>query len=356
MSHVHSPSRHDSKKKSASKKKMKAIMNERRWQYVRVGVTEEVLTENFSFLNDAVVIRSSADGIPLMTTTGIYGPIHQDQKVSFAQGTKNIVEVHSDKRQKKKDSLLTELKSLRAHAKPPKKGNSIVVQAKWISGNDGGALPSVGSSANVFGATGSLLVNEPEVNFPVLDINHKDFHSSLAYYGAKLLQPKEPFYMGFDKPLFGIEYDTHSPGYIRDYAMKSFGGGGLFVEHHPFPHIWFPNPAESTMDSNICRILLGRVIESEEEQKKDNKASQKENECPNRKGDKLQPKYHFTIFRIPSNAGYALAVDECCIHNDSFCKGRQVVFLANTDADTVALRKTSPFENIRISEEETPHG
>lgn len=352
MSHVHSPSRHDKTPTKYTKKQMKAIMKEQRWQYTHIGVSKEVLEDNFAFLNDAVVIRSSAEGIPLMTTTGIYGPIMPNTTVILKQDKNNVVFAAAGNDTNKKESLLNQLKQLKANTPAPKEGNSTIVQAKWVSGKDGGGLPSVGSSANVFGATGALLVNENEVDFPVIDYTNKDFDETLAFYGAKLIKPNTAFYMDFDKPLFGMEYDTQLPGYIKDYVMKPYGGGGLFVEHHPFPHIWFPNPDANT-DGNICRILLGRIIESEEEQRIDNKNSKKENKCPERKGDIVKPKYHFTVFRIPSD-GHAIAVDECCIHNDSFCKGKQVVFLANTDANTVALRETSPFKNLRITEKENP--
>lgn len=354
MSHVYSPSRHKEKKETVSNQKMKEIMNERRWQYVDVGISDEVLKENFDFLNDAVVIRSGAEGIPLMTTTGIYGPIKPYEKVRLEQGKGKGAVVKVEEKYSEEYSLLDELKERRIHAKIPKEGNALKVQAKWISGKDGGGLPSVGSSANVFGATGSLLVNETEIDFPVLDIYHEDFDETLKYYGAKILKPGESFHMGYDKPLFGMEYDTSLPGYIQDYVMKSYGGGGLFVEHHPFPHIWFPNPTEDEKPTNICRVLLGRIIESKEEQERDDRESWEENRCPERHGNKKKPEYHFTVFRFPSN-GHAIAVDECCIHNDSFCNGKQVVFLANTDANTVALRETAPFKNLRISEQESPH-
>ena len=77
------------------------------------------------------------------------------------------------------------MKQLRANALPLKKENAIAVQAKWVSGKEGGGLPQVGSSANVFGVAGALLVNETEVDFPVMDIDDKDFNATLAYYGAK---------------------------------------------------------------------------------------------------------------------------------------------------------------------------
>ncbi len=350
MSHV-DRSTNVSSKKTISPKQRERILNERRWKYVKKKPSKEILDKYFDFLNDAVVIRSSAEGIPLMTTTGIYGPIEKHQVVQLHQGQDSIIKVLSD-HPKKKDSLLKELKELKKHAKVPKKNNSVVVKAKWISGKEGGLLPSIGASSNVFGSTGSLLVNEMNVDFPVLDINHIDFHETLHYYGAKLLEPFEPFSMEFDKLLFGMEYDTSLPAYIKDYVMEPYGGGGLFVEHHPFPHIWFPNPDEAEKETNICRILLGRIVPKN---KKENaKINKYENKCLEIEGDPEKPEYHFTVFRIPSD-GHALAVDECSIHNDSFCKGKQVVFLADTSANTVALRETAPFKNIRITEKETPH-
>jgi len=349
MSHVFRSPQQEGKK-PISPEEQKQIMNEERWQYVRLGISDDTLNENFDFLNDAVVIRSGALGIPLMTTTGIYGPIEPHQTVRLQQSKSAVVKVVSEKPEKK--TLLHELKDLKKNAKTPKKGNSLVVNAKWIAGTEGGALPTVGKSANVFGATGSLLVNASEVNFPVLDMYHKDFHETLAYYGAKLLKPNEPFFMGYDMPIYGMEYDTSLPGYVQDYVMETFGGGGLFVERHPFPHIWFPNPDENERATNICRILLGRIVPKSEKQTE--KINKHENKCLEIEGDPITPEYHFTVFRIPTD-GHAVAVDECSIHNDSFCNGKQVVFLANTLANTVALRETAPFKNIRISEAETPH-
>jgi hypothetical protein len=294
MAHIFNPLRHAEPKKHYTKEEREAIMNERRWQYVQLGISEEVLEKHFDFLNNGVVIRSGAEGIPMMTTTGIYGPIEPNQTVILDQSRDRVVIPLELSGASEKKSLLHELKERRIWAKEPRKEHSVVVKAKWVSGKDGGGLPNVGSSSNVFGATGSLLVNETDIDFPVIEHTDKHFDETLAFYGAKLLKPDEAFHMGYDKPLFGMEYDTRLPGYIQDYVMHEHGGGGLFVEHHPFPHIWFPSD------------------------------------------------------------GHAIAVDECCIHNDSFCNGKQVVFLADTDANTVALRETAPFKNLRISEKEVP--
>ncbi len=332
----------------------KLILEEPRWKYAKGQVDENTLNEFFNFLNEAVVIRSDAQGIPLMTTTGIYGPIGTTDTVSLHQGREHTVEIHSsDVVDDKTKHLLHQLKALKRDAQSPSPENCAKVHAKWVSGEEGGGLPNVGKSANVFGGTGSLLVNESNIEFPILNINHPKFHAVLAYYGAKLLHKDEPFYMGYDKPIFGLEYDTSLPGYIQDYVMKDWGGGGLFVEHHPFPHIWFPNPAEGKEETNVCRVLLGRIVPNSEgeyrEQCEDYTKDDGE-KCLLIDGDKQNPEYRFTLFEIPTNGHYALAVDECTIHNDSFCNGRQVVFLADTKANTVALRETSPFKNIRINQ------
>ena len=346
MSHIHK-----SDNKHYTPEQRKKLLEEPRWQYARNQVNPEVLNQYFNFLNQGVVIRGNAEGIPLMKTTGIYGPIGTHDTVELHRGVKNTVKVVSQKPvENQEDHLLYQLKHLKAHARAPEPDLCAKVHAKWVSGADGGKLPNVGKSSNVFGYIGSLLINEPDIDFPVLDIHHPKFHDTLAYYGAKLLGKEEPFYMGYDKPIFGMEYDTTLPGYIQDYVMKSYGGGGLFVEHHPFPHIWFPNPADEEKDSTICRILLGRVIPENGEQADEQKADyiKDGDSCILITGKKSNPEYRFTVFEIPQD-GSAVAVDECCIHNDSFCNGKQVVFLADTKANTVALRKTSPFEDLRIS-------
>lgn len=329
----------------------KQLLEEPRWAYAKKQVDHKVLEENFNFLNEGVVIRGNAEGIPLMTTTGIYGPIRPHDRVCLHRGADRTVTVVSSKPEpNKKKHLLQQLKELKAKARAPEPGLCAKVFAKWVSAAEGGAIPELGASSNVFGSTGSLFINETDIQFPVIDIHHPKFHDTLAYYGAKLLKLKEEFYMGFDKPLFGMEYDTSLPGYIQDYVMKPYGGGGLFVEHHPFPHIWFPNPRDNEKDSNICRVLLGRVIPSGEDQYRQERADYlcDGETCTLIAGDKVKPEYRFTIFEIPQD-GSAVAVDECSIHNDSFCNGKQVVFLANTKANTVALRETAAFKNLRVA-------
>ncbi len=338
------------KNKHYTPEEQKRILQEPRWQYARKQVDKNTLEQYFDFLNSGVVIRSDAQGIPQMTTNAIFGPIGVHDTVSLQIDLQQTVIYHSHEPVKDKQKhLLYQLKELKKNTRAPEPEHCAIVNAKWISGKDGGGLPGVGKSANVFGATGTLIVNAPFLDFPVVRTDHPHFDKIAAYYGAKLLKPGESFYMGYDKEIFGMEYVTHLPGYIQDYVMEEWGGGGLFVEHHPFPHIWFPNPSPGEEASNICRVLLGRIIPENGEQLKEQELDYlcNENECKLIAGKKDFPEYRFTIFEIPAD-GHALAVDECTIHNDSFCNGKQVVFISDTNADTVAMRKTSPFKDIRI--------
>jgi len=185
----------------------KQLLKEPRWQYAKDQVNPGVLDKYFNFLNQGVVIRGDAEGIPLMTTTGIYGPIGIHDTVTLHQGIDRAVNIVSSVPVADQEKhLLYQLKHLKANAADPSPNVCARVHAKWISGDDGGRLPDVGNSSNVFGSTGSLLINETDIEFPVIDINHPQFDDTLAYYGAKRLQPNEEFYMGYDKPLFGMEY------------------------------------------------------------------------------------------------------------------------------------------------------
>jgi hypothetical protein len=311
-----------------TKEKLKEILAQRKWQTVDIKISQEDLEENIWFLNDAVVIRQSSEGVPLMTTTAIYGPIKEHTTVALTPGEGTGIKVIREDLMK--ESLIEQLEALERNAKMPKKGNAVVVHSNWVSSKDGGMLPNLDPSANVFGSTGSLYVNESAVTFPVLDVSHPDYEETLAFYGAKLLKPREPFYMGFEGTLFGMEYDTSLPDYIRNYAMSPIGGGGMFVEHHPFPHIFLPKPTENGQVFCEAKVTLGhKVINPEHD----------------------IPQIIFTTFRVPSD-GSALVIKPSAIHNDSFTNGRLAVFVANTPADTVAFRQTAPFTNIIVKDNE----
>jgi hypothetical protein len=303
------------------------IIKQRKWKTVESKITPQDLAKYILFLNDAVVIRQSPEGIPLMTTTAIYGPIRPGTKVALnpdeGTGVRVIAENCTE------EPLIKQLQDLESKAPEPKPGNAVTVHANWVSSKDGGMVPSLDEAANVFGSTGSLYVNDKTVTLPVLDVNDPDYDETLAFYGGKLLRPNEGFFMGFNLVLFGMEYNTSLPDYIRNYALSPQGGGGLFVEHHPFPHIFMPKPTSKNGEV-FCeaKVTLGHKVKNP----KDN-----------------IPQIMFTTFRVPSD-GSALVIKPSAIHNDSFTNGRLAVFVANTPADTVAFRETSPFKSIGVKD------
>lgn len=318
-------------------------MSQQKWKTVTIGISQEDLKEHFNFFNDAVIIRPSREGVPLMTTSGIYGPIPPNKKVKLTPGEKPGVAIISPA--DGEITLLKRLQELQDHAAVPDESNATLVAANWISGRNGGNFPGLSGAANIFGSTGSLFIKQQNVTFPVLDVNdpvldpdNHTYADTLAYYGGKLLAPGEEFAVGFDGTLWGMEYDTNLPDYIRNYAMQPFGGGGMFVEHHQFPHIFLPRPTKNGQVFCEAKVTLGRNCTITVKDKAG--------------FDVLQPQFRFTTFRIPSN-GSAIAILPGTIHNDSFTNGKLAVFVADVTedkVDTVALRETAPFTNINLNE------
>ncbi|MES2654460.1 MAG: hypothetical protein V4620_02670 [Bacteroidota bacterium] len=300
----------------------------RKWKTVHVALTKDDFEKYFDFLNDAVVLRSSAEGVPLMTTTGIFGPIKPGTTVKLTYGVGTGVEEVPSSGQE--TTLIDRLHHLQ-HNNTPDAKHANTINANWVSGKDGGGIPGLSSSSNVFGGTGSLFINQSDVVIPVLDPSNEAYKDTLAFYGGVLLTPGEAFNVGFDLPLFGVEYDTSLPDYIRNYAMQPFSGGGMFVEHHEFPHIFHPRPDEGKEVYCEAKVTLGRRSV---------------------KFDPKNPQFTFTTFRVPAD-GSAVAILPGTIHNDSFTNGKLSVFVADVipdKVDTVAFRESAPYKNIRIED------
>lgn len=303
-------------------------LKERKWKTVHVALHKPDFEKYFDFLDAAVVLRCSAEGAPLMTTTGLFGPINPGTTVRLTYGVgTGVEEVPATGHE---PTLIERLKNLK-HDNTPGEKYSRTIDANWVSGKDGGGIPGLSSSSNVFGSTGSLFINQSDVVLPVLDHTHKAYKDTLAFYGGVLLKPNETFNVGFDMPLFGAEYDTRLPDYIRSYALQPFSGGGMFVEHHEFPHIFHPKPDEGKHVHCEAKVTLGRKSVNFNPQK---------------------PQFVFTTFRVPSD-GSALAILPGTIHNDSFTNGKLSVFVADVThdkVDTVAFRDSSPYKNIRVED------
>ena len=313
-------------------------MSEVRWDNIKQGVSNQDLDNNFEFLNAAVLNRSADDEL-LLTTTGLFGPIRSGTIVSLDVSSNNLV-VQSDRAPMNPEAtLIHQLNSLHDErtGKPPAASHALEVNGYWTAAVDGAGIVT-DKSANVFGSTGQLICETDELNFPLLkfgssESSQAEYLETLAYFGGTLIKPNEEFALGFDQDLWGIQYDQKLPQYITEYQFAANKAGGLFVEHHPFPHIWLPAQNEDPVfkRKTTSRILLGRRLDSTHED-------------PYFRTVNTQ-KYHFTMFEVPAD-GHALAIRPQCIHNDSFTDGAQTVFLGNTPANTVALRHSMPITKM----------
>jgi len=313
-------------------------MKQPRWDNVTRGVSKHDLDNNFEFLNAAVLNRSADDQL-LMSTTGIFGPIRPGTIVSLDANAGNLV-IQSDKAPLNPDSsLIAYLNKLHDErtGNPPSSSHALEVNGYWTAAIDGAGVVT-DKSANVFGSTGQLICDTAELDFPLLQYgstsaSQMEYLETLSYYGGTLIKPGEEFDLGFTQDLWGIQYDQKLPEYITDYQFGANKAGGLFVEHHPFPHIWLPAKGKDPVFGNktISRILLGRRLDTRHED-------------PYYRTVNTQ-QFHFTMFEVPLD-GSALAIRPQCIHNDSFTEAAQTVFLANTAANTVALRHSMPITNM----------
>jgi len=179
------------------------------------------------------------------------------------------------------------------------------VKAKWLNTTE--ALKKdvkviAGSSGNVFGSSGALLVPDHFKIPPMMATPE-----NVKYYGLKLIESGEVLTVHSEQvDIMMLEYD-YTKIYKDDFLLKEHGGGGIFVEHHNFPHIHIPMEEE-------CGgyIVIGKEIKPDE--------------------------FHFTAFQIPY--GYALYTPANTIHGDGTLVGKYGLALADStmiSADTVLI-------------------
>src|ERR1700759_4458640 len=85
MSHVMRAS-YEAPAQKKSPAEVAQTIGTRKWQTVEIKISEQDLEDNIDFLDDAVFLRASSERVPLMTTTGIYGPIKPFNKVALTPG------------------------------------------------------------------------------------------------------------------------------------------------------------------------------------------------------------------------------------------------------------------------------
>lgn len=179
------------------------------------------------------------------------------------------------------------------------------VKAEWLDSTTAlkkGVDVVSGSSGNVFGSMGALLVPD-KFKIPTLMATPEN----VKHYGLKLIEAGEVLTVHSEQvDIIMMEYD-YTKIYKKDFLMQEHGGGGIFVEHHNFPHIHLP-----LEESCGGYIVIGKEIAKDE--------------------------FHFTAFQIPY--GYALYTPANTIHGDGTLVGKYGLALADSNmisANTVLI-------------------
>jgi hypothetical protein len=181
----------------------------------------------------------------------------------------------------------------------------ITVKATWYTATEAlqhNIKVTAGSSGNVFGAMGALLVPD-HFEIPTVTATKEN----VRHYGLELIENgKELTIRSEQCDIVMMKYD-YTDIYKKDFLMQKYGGGGIFVETHEFPHIHIPL-------SEHCGgyIVIGKQISAAE--------------------------FNFTAFRIPY--GYALYTPSNTIHGDGTLVGEYGLTVADPSmisADTVLI-------------------
>lgn len=191
----------------------------------------------------------------------------------------------------------------------------VVVNAEWLDTQaalEKGVAVVHGGSANTFGSMGALLV---PVGFSIPTVTATK--ENVRHYDLQLYENGEVFAASSDRyQIVMMRYD-YTKDYKKDFLMQKYGGGGVFVETHDFPHIHVPLSEE-------CGgyIVIGKRVN--------------------------EKAYHFTAFRIPY--GYALYTPSHTIHGDGTLVGEYALTVADSamvSADTVLMYNNQTLSMAR---------
>lgn len=170
----------------------------------------------------------------------------------------------------------------------------VSVKAEWLDAQQAlehNVKVVHGSSANSFGSMGALLLPD---NFKIPTLLASS--ENVKHYGLSLIENKSDF--AISSPEFQIAMMRYNYGqdYKKEFLMQKFGGGGIFVETHNFPHIHIP-----LHEACGGYIVIGKRVENNQ--------------------------YHFTAFQIPY--GYALYTPSNTIHGDGTLVGEYALTVAD---------------------------
>ena len=181
----------------------------------------------------------------------------------------------------------------------------VEVEATWLNTQQAleqGVEVIHGGSANTFGGVGALLLPDG-FNIPTVTATPEN----VRHYGLQLIENKEVFAVSSRAfEIVMMRYD-YSKDYKKDFLMQKYGGGGVFVETHDFPHIHIP-----VNEKCAGYIVIGKQLSN--------------------------GKYHFTAFNIPF--GFALYTPSYTIHGDGTLVGEYGITVGDSafvSADTVLM-------------------
>ncbi|QRN04009.1 hypothetical protein GH742_09080 [Legionella sp. MW5194] len=237
---------------------------------------------------------------PLMTTTHYYGTVESGHEVSMSKLIGKYIT---------RNAVCTFASP--GHDFP----GELTLSAQWHHRDK--EHGTSGRDASVFGSLGVFAVgdNHPSIDFPLVNALSVS-PLFLQAYGAAIVPVEETFRLPKSKEkslttLHVTEYTwkNNSRQYINNYVLQQHGGGGLFIETHPFPHIFTPLSPECGGG-----VILGRKVEDQ---------------------------YRFVAFQI--TYGYSLVIKSNVIHGDSFFHGPYAIALSETAfADSVLIKSGKP--------------
>jgi len=266
-------------------------------------LSDNVIRKNYKSLQATMVDRRN--------------PSHPSQPLMLSVDVKTVIEAGTT------INMLDETK-LSAHDLPqnypiqPTNPEEIMLSANWKNKNMEQAKS--GRDASVFGGLGVLLASVAGDTICIPKMNALAVHTSfLQKYGAELIPlnqpiPIEPAEHESLQQLYLVEY-YFNQRYVPEYALKMDGGGGIFVETHPFPQLFTP------LSPHCSGGLILGVNRGNHE-------------------------YDFASFEIPF--GYTMKIKSMVIHGDSFFVGPYAIALNETElADSVLFRKNTSNRDIQ---------
>lgn len=156
------------------------------------------------------------------------------------------------------------------------------------------------TDANILGGMGGLLIDNQNIEIPVIIATHE----SLAYYNAHLVAIGDTLRFESEENL-PVTLVHVGKNYVSHYLTQNQYGGGEYIEYHDQPHFWMPRITQCS-----GHILLGK---------------------------KEQDNFHFTGFRIPF--GYGVYMSPYTLHSDAYLVGDFiVVYTISEKYSTVIVR------------------